>query len=65
LGKHSNDIPISIIFLVLAENRGLTDPAEIEQALRLGEYIKNGTQMIKASPSVFFLLLFLCIHGKN
>jgi hypothetical protein len=43
MGKHSNDIPH--LLWVLAENRGLTDPVEIEQALRLGEYIKNGTQM--------------------
>lgn len=28
------------------ENRSLTDPAEIEQALRLGEYIKNGTHVL-------------------
>lgn len=27
----------------LIENRDLKEPAEIEQALRFGEYIKNGT----------------------
>lgn len=26
----------------LIENRDLKEPAEIEQALRFGEYIKNG-----------------------
>ena len=31
--------------LSLVENRGLTDPAEIEQALHFGEYIKNGTHV--------------------
>jgi hypothetical protein len=34
---HDEAVPPSV------ENRNLTDPAEIEQALRLGEYIKNGT----------------------
>jgi hypothetical protein len=29
----------------LVENRGLTDPAEIEQALHFGEYMKNGTHV--------------------
>jgi hypothetical protein len=29
----------------MVENRGLTDPAEIEQALHFGEYIKNGTHV--------------------
>jgi len=28
---------------VVLENRALTDPAEIEQALRFGEYIRNET----------------------
>jgi len=27
------------------ENRSLTDPAEIEQALHFGEYMKNGTHV--------------------
>jgi hypothetical protein len=31
--------------LSLVENRSLTDPAEIEQALHFGEYIKNGTHV--------------------
>jgi hypothetical protein len=39
------------------ENRSLTDPAEIEQALRLGEYIKNGTRVL--SHHSYFL--FICI----
>jgi hypothetical protein len=29
----------------MIENRSLTDPAEIEQALHFGEYIKNGTHV--------------------
>ena len=46
----------------LLENRGLTDPAEIEQALRFGEYIKNGAHMITHLPSTSFdILLFLLI----
>ena len=46
------------MFPSVLENRGLTDPAEIEQALRFGEYIKNGTPMIKSNPffDVFFFV---------
>ena len=36
---------MSLLFMVnlCAENRGLSDPEEIEKAIGLGEYIKNGT----------------------
>jgi hypothetical protein len=52
LGKNSHERNVPSVL----ENRGLTDPAEIEQALRFGEYIKNGTPMIKSNPffDVFF-----------
>ncbi|KAH9177389.1 hypothetical protein EDB89DRAFT_1902592 [Lactarius sanguifluus] len=33
------------------KNRDLKDPAEIEQALRFGEYIKNGTHVRTADPT--------------
>lgn len=32
------------------ENRHLTDVEEIEKAIRLGEYIKNGELLIGVSP---------------
>lgn len=34
----------------MIENRNLTDPAEIEQALHFGEYIKNGTHVHAHNP---------------
>lgn len=37
--------------LSLVENRGLTDPAEIEQALHFGEYMKNGTHVHTSTQS--------------
>jgi hypothetical protein len=36
-GTHGPPLSLSMV-----ENRRLTDPAEIEQALRFGEYIKQG-----------------------
>jgi hypothetical protein len=42
-------------FVLFSENRELTDPAEIEQALRFGEYIKNGAHMMTTNlPSTSF-----------
>lgn len=55
-----------VICLVL-ENRGLTDPAEIEQALRFGEYIKNGAHIMTHLPSTsfdIFILLILCTYAS-
>jgi len=47
----------------LLENRGLTDPAEIEQALRFGEYIKNGAHMITHLPSTSFDIFIIFIDS--
>ena len=35
-----------------AENRNLTDPEEIEKAIRLGEFIRNGASLLTPSSSV-------------
>ena len=63
------------VFAVYVENRELTDPAEIEQALRFGEYIKNGAHMMTAHLSRLLLLIdslyvrialvcYAALHGK-
>jgi len=41
----SRSLFILRLALSLVENRSLTDPAEIEQALHFGEYMKNGTHV--------------------
>jgi hypothetical protein len=49
----------------LVENRSLTDPAEIEQALGFGEYIKNGTHVHTQSnvTSQNLHLLYIAMDG--
>jgi hypothetical protein len=44
--------------LSLVENRSLTDPAEIEQALRFGEYIKNGTHVLTHTVHFIYIYMF-------
>ena len=35
------------LLIAIAENRNLTNPEDIEKALKLGEYIKNGTYLTR------------------
>ena len=50
--------------LSLAENRSLTDPAEIEQALRFGEYIKNGTHVHTHTVHFIYIYMFAWMACK-
>lgn len=55
--------------LSLVENRSLTDPAEIEQALHFGEYIKNGThvhtQLYISSARTSFTVASIALDGHR
>ena len=58
---HARNVLFCLFFF--SENRELTDPAEIEQALRFGEYIKNGAHMMTTNlPSTSFDRFFVRTH---